>query len=198
MNHFNDTEFNRLINDMSTFTEEWDVYFEKIKDEMNHDLTDDQLSLAVDQAMELKKKSNTVEKKYEEFLFNKKIIQFEKNHKKIQKDFIGTIKFQPVGPICYDDLKKVNVDNLIYDAIPITIDISLDGDTFYLLYQTVSKHLKCITTNKEKTLVTSYNTNKPIIKFIKYKDIILVNYVGKCSLVLSPGHFDPGFQFSMF
>ena len=65
MNKFDDTEFNRLLVEMSTFTEEWDIYFEKIKDENNYDLTDDQLSLAVDLAVDLKKKSNTIEKKYD-------------------------------------------------------------------------------------------------------------------------------------
>lgn len=165
---------------MKYFTVEWEKYFENenIPEMTNYELTDDQLELAVDMAKELKNRTVKIEKKHEEYLFNKKIIQFDKNYKKIKNDFLGSIKFQPIGPICYTDLKKINIGNIIHDALPITIDISLEGDTFYILYQTISKHLKCITANKEKTLVTSYVTNKPIIKFIKHKDVILVNYLG--------------------
>jgi len=169
---------------MNYFTEEWDSYFENVKKTSNYELTDDQLQLAVEAAFDLKKKSGKMEKKHDEYLFNKKIVKFEKNFVKIKKDFLGTIKFKPIGPICYNDLKQINIGNLIHDAIPLTLEISLEVETFYILYQTVTKHLKCITTNREKTLVTSYATNKPIIKFLKYKDTILVNYMGNFSVLI--------------
>ncbi len=165
---------------MNYFTDDWDSYFENVKKTSNYELTEDQLQLAVDAALDLKNKCDKMEKKHDEYLFNKKIVKFERNFIKIKTDILGTIKFQPIGPICYNELKQINIGNLISDAIPLTLEISLEGDTFYILYQDVSKHLKCITTNREKTLVTSYATNKPIIKFLKYKETILVNYLGNC------------------
>ena len=80
---------------MESFTEEWETYFRKVKtDEMNnYQLSDDQLQLAVDVAMDLKKKVNMVEKKHDEYLFSKKIIKFEKSLTKIKKDFLGKIIF---------------------------------------------------------------------------------------------------------
>ena len=74
---------------MKYFTLEWDSYFENTNKMSNYELTDDQLQLAVDVACELKKKSGSVQKKHDEYLFNKKILKFEKNFIKIKKDFLG-------------------------------------------------------------------------------------------------------------
>ena len=168
------------MNELKLFHDEWNSYLKyEDMDQMNR-LTEEQIDVAVEMAIEMKKKSNGLEKKIQEFIFNKKLISYEKNYKKIDKLALGTLSFQTIGPIYYTDLKQINIGNILTDCIPYTIEIeALSDESFYILYQTLSnKHLKCLTTNSDKTLITSFETTKPVIKFCKHKDLIVVNYLG--------------------
>ena len=180
VDRFNQQEYVKVMNELKLFHDEWNSYLKyEDMDQMNR-LTEEQIDVAVEMAIEMKKKSNGLEKKIQEFIFNKKLISYEKNYKKIDKLALGTLSFQTIGPIYYTDLKQINIGNILTDCIPYTIEIeALSDESFYILYQTLSnKHLKCLTTNSDKTLITSFETTKPVIKFCKHKDLIVVNYLG--------------------
>lgn len=88
-NQFDDGDYVKLIGEMRYFADEWSAYFDNVSRMKNYELTDGQLELAVEIAINLKKKSDVVERRHDEYLFNKKIVKFEKNYVKIKKDFLG-------------------------------------------------------------------------------------------------------------
>ena len=86
--------------------------------------------------MTLKKEGDRCKKNMDSFVFNKKMICFEKNVKVIEISSLGVIKFKHVGG-GYDlsELKHIDISHILTDIYDSKAEIYPNGDgSFYIIY----------------------------------------------------------------
>ena len=94
-------EFQTIISDLDEFSKTWRSYLNKVK------IDDEEVKKTNDLAVELKKKGDRYKRQMDSFVFNGKMICFEKNFKTKEMCSLGVIKFKY---IIYDLKEFKNVD----------------------------------------------------------------------------------------
>jgi len=162
-------EFKESINSMIKFTNEWKSYLTKAK------IEDKQVTRKNFEAIEMIKKAEKDKRKLDSFIFNKKMIIFEKNKRAFEMGNIGVVKFKSTGGYDLNEFKKINILN---GGHRVQVYPLYDG-TFYLLCTNNSNNvLNQITIDKEHKIISPFKKFNCgyIFTFKKRKEKIFILY----------------------
>ena len=162
-------ELTALLEEMCQFNLKWEDYLQQAN------LSNQLISDANETASSLKRRSSLENKKFDQFLFNKKSIQYERNMMPISKDTLGTILIEELKSIDNLHIKEI-VNDLNLAALHLIEIEQLENENYYIVYQTAGDLLKAVTIDRDSNVLSNYTYSHGIIKFKKFKDMIYINY----------------------
>ena len=148
--------FEKKILELGEFSKKWRSYLKKVK------IDDEEVANTNELAVTLRKEGDRCKKQLDSFVFNKKIIFFEKYEKGIEKSSLGVIKFKSVGGYDLNDFKQINISGIVGIGTELQLYPQENG-TFIIVYIDNNSLIKQVTIDynrDKKTLSILYSQSR--------------------------------------